>query len=361
MKTKPLLAICSCFAKIYSRSEMRNHITTNNWTVHKWVYWKGLTEPVKEVGFSFVWDQKFFEEEFCALPQKNWQPYAATAEKEDWKDFRMSVCLTHTWYDNSESLYQVIGSFTAWCNQEVYCIKDYKPGAYLNKIWNYSQYKVVKIDGTGYKIWYFANKDRALEYVRTNCIEDAKCHHVVYNIYYKKTWDIRVSYEGLIVKKYKIDPECKEKQVYCLIATKKQQLEFKNINEGIKYMKEKQAEVLPFRLGTSSEPPMDKDWLKNLVNGTRFLASRRSHEGHELDDFVVSSDPKTLAAVFLGKNLNTREGKFIFVDPSKFSRDYDYFMTLEIIEIQNGNSDPIQAGRMDSDGKPEVISGVHEE
>lgn len=147
--------------------------------------WDIQPESIK-AGF-YLWAQMDHSprEGFYSFAQakRNWQPYVSVSEKLDWKDFRMSVCRTHTWYDNDEDLTKVIGSFEAWKDQEVYCIKDYKPSGYLNTKDNIFSYKVVKIDGMSSKTYTFHEYDKALEYSRTCYIEDSKCNYVVFEIY----------------------------------------------------------------------------------------------------------------------------------------------------------------------------------
>lgn len=125
--------------------------------------------------------------------------------------------------------------------------------------------------------------------------------------------------------------------------------------------KTKSADILPFaRLGNSNGPADGGNWLKNMINGTRFLAVRKGQDSSELYDFVLASDPQSMPAVFLGENLNSREGGFKFRDPVKFCRDYDLYMTLEVIEPTNGNSNSLPEGTMGGDGKPEDINLLHE-
>lgn len=125
--------------------------------------------------------------------------------------------------------------------------------------------------------------------------------------------------------------------------------------------KAKSADILPFaRLGNSNGPSDGGCWIKEMVNGTRFLAVRKSEVSSLLHDFVVASDPKSMPAIFLGEELNTREGAFRWRDPIKFCRDYDLFMTLEVVEMKDGNTNSLQTGRMEGDGQPEIVSPVHE-
>lgn len=107
----------------------------------------------------------------------------------------------------------------------------------------------------------------------------------------------------------------------------------------------------------SKEPPKGGNWLSRLTSGTRFLASWKVENNSTLHDFVVGTDPTQMAAVLLGYELANRNGGFRWVDPVKFSRDYDFYMTIEV--DQDGSS-PIQTGRMEGDGQSEIVDPVHE-
>lgn len=108
----------------------------------------------------------------------------------------------------------------------------------------------------------------------------------------------------------------------------------------------------------SKEPPKGGNWLSNLAQGTRFLASQKSNGNSTLYDFMVGTDPTKMPAVMLGYELGHRDGGFRWVDPVKFSRDYEFFMTIEV-EQDNGSTE-IQTGRVDSDGQSEVVHPIHE-
>lgn len=133
-------------------------------------------------------------------------------------------------------------------------------------------------------------------------------------------------------------------------------------------MKKEQSEkdnVLPFerpKLALGKEPPgTGKNWLVRLPQGTRFLAKQKSDFGSELKDFVVLTDPKTMDVVLLGQNVTTKDMVITWRDPVIFSNDYRYYLTLEVLEPNNGNTNKIPTEPMASDVKSEVISGLHEE
>lgn len=126
-----------------------------------------------------------------------------------------------------------------------------------------------------------------------------------------------------------------------------------------KETKLKSADVLPFaRLGNSNGPSGGDNYLLNMKNGTRFLASRKALNDSVLHDFIVASDPKSMPAVFICEN-NGGVGEFRFVDPHKFVRDYEFYMTLEVVEMPDGNSNQIPTGTVASDDRHEVVSEVH--
>jgi hypothetical protein len=102
-------------------------------------------------------------------------------------------------------------------------------------------------------------------------------------------------------------------------------------------------------LMAGKEPPGGGNWLAKLPKGTRFLANRRSLNDSSLCDFFIGSDPTKMPAVFLGFELNHRDGGFRFVDPVKFSRDYEFFMTIET-EFQDDGTD-VQTGGVEGDGQ----------
>lgn len=109
----------------------------------------------------------------------------------------------------------------------------------------------------------------------------------------------------------------------------------------------------------AKEPPKGGNWLSNLEKGTRFLCSRRQTNDPVLGDFLVGSDPKAMSAVFLGYELNHRDGGFKFFDPVKFCQIYDLFMILEV-EIENGSPE-IRTGTVESDGDDQIIHRDDEE
>jgi hypothetical protein len=110
------------------------------------------------------------------------------------------------------------------------------------------------------------------------------------------------------------------------------------------------------RARRKKDPP-GGNWLAELPKDTRFLASLNAGGGSTLGDFLIGTDPKQMPAVLLGFELAHRDGGFRWVDPVKFSRDYTFFMTVEI----NGHGPEVQDGRVEGDGKPEVVHSVHED
>lgn len=111
--------------------------------------------------------------------------------------------------------------------------------------------------------------------------------------------------------------------------------------------------VLEFKLreGKDSGTP-GTNWLREMKNGTRFLAFRKGTMESMLHDFIVASDPKAMDAVLLGENHGIG-GEFRFRDPDKFIREYDCFMILEVVELKDGNSNQVQEGTVEGDGGPE--------
>lgn len=102
-------------------------------------------------------------------------------------------------------------------------------------------------------------------------------------------------------------------------------------------------------LMAGKEPPGGGNWLSKLPKGTRFLASRKSLNDSSLGDYFIGSDPTKMPAVFLGFELNHRDGGFRFVDPVKFSKDYEFFMTIEA-EFRDDGTD-VQTGGVEGDGQ----------
>lgn len=123
---------------------------------------------------------------------------------------------------------------------------------------------------------------------------------------------------------------------------------------------QKATNVVPFARPGTSDSGNPGNWLTNMQHGTRFLASRKSSGESKLCDFIVASDPKSMPAVFIGEDVNSPSGGFRFVDPKKFIRDYEFFMTLEVIEPPNGDNNQVQPGPVVGDAKPKKRSKVHE-
>lgn len=123
----------------------------------------------------------------------------------------------------------------------------------------------------------------------------------------------------------------------------------------------KKDNVLPFRpLNTSKDDGGSTgNWLKDMVQGTRFLASQNAENSSDLVDFIVASDPKAMPAVYLGRNINSPDGGFKFYRPDKFVRDYTFWMTLEILERPDGNDNQIPAGELGSNDQPQKRPKVH--
>lgn len=119
--------------------------------------------------------------------------------------------------------------------------------------------------------------------------------------------------------------------------------------------------VVPFqRPNTSNDDgTVDGNWLRQMCHGTRFLATSRTDNSSELIDFVVASDPKSMPAVYLGRDINSPHGGFKFYRPDKFVRDYDFFMTLEILEPPNGDDNQVQPGAVVSDAGTAKRVKVH--
>lgn len=114
------------------------------------------------------------------------------------------------------------------------------------------------------------------------------------------------------------------------------------------------------RLKLASQEPPSGNWLSRLPFETRFLASRKSTNDATLLDFLVASDPKDNPFVFLGYELSHREGGFRFVDPVKFSKDYEFFCTIKT-EVKANDGITVETGGVEGDGKPKVIHSLHED
>lgn len=135
-------------------------------------------------------------------------------------------------------------------------------------------------------------------------------------------------------------------------------------------MKKEQQEkdnsnVLPFvpLALAGKEPPegTGKNWLGRMAQGTRFLAKQKTDFGSKLRDWVVLTDPKTMEPVLLGENVTTKDMLISWHDPVAFSNDHRFYLTLEILESNNGNSNTIPQEPVAGDAQPEVIDSVHEE
>lgn len=120
------------------------------------------------------------------------------------------------------------------------------------------------------------------------------------------------------------------------------------------------------RLGLHGKEPPEgegKNWLGRMKHGTRFLAMKKSDHGSIVGDFVVLTDPATMPVVLLGENSLDGKGNNIkpqWRDPEKFSADYRWYITLEVVEQNHGNINPVHTEPVASDGKSKVIDKVHE-
>jgi hypothetical protein len=122
--------------------------------------------------------------------------------------------------------------------------------------------------------------------------------------------------------------------------------------------------VIPFVLratGGKEPPGSGSNWVSKFEQGTRFLAKRKNEAGSRLSDFVLMTDPKTMNAVLLGENMNTRDGGIFWRDPEIFSHDYKFYLIIEILEPKDGNDHKISTEPVVSDAKPEVIDSLHED
>lgn len=108
-----------------------------------------------------------------------------------------------------------------------------------------------------------------------------------------------------------------------------------------------ETNVIPFekpvRKGLGYEPPPPGDWLSEMPLGTRFLAKPRTAAGSRLTEFVVAA--KISGVVLLGENINGK-GLFDWHLPELFSQDHKYYLTLEVLEAKDGNSNILQPAGM---------------
>lgn len=119
---------------------------------------------------------------------------------------------------------------------------------------------------------------------------------------------------------------------------------------------DKPSNVLPFirRLtgGSGTSGGTGTNWLRDIPQGTRFLARRKGYTGAELEDFVVATDPKTMEVVLLAKNVGGA-GVFCWYETEVFSKDYRWIFTLEVMD--NVNDKHIHSGSVGSTEEPEVL------
>lgn len=119
--------------------------------------------------------------------------------------------------------------------------------------------------------------------------------------------------------------------------------------------------VIPFARpahGGSGPPDAPKgDWLRQLQQGTRFLARRKGTTGSALEDFVVATDPKKMEVVLLGQN-RSGVGELVWHESVLFSKDYKLIYTLEV--IKNDDNQLVHQGPVERPLEPEELSPVHE-
>lgn len=231
----------------------------------------------------------------------NWQPYVAKEEWWDWKDFRMSICRTHTWFGEDESLYEVMGSFEAWREPQVYCIKDYKPAGYKNTVDNIYGYKVEIEDGlSGRDVETFAHYNQALEFVRTTSIQHCKCQVVVFKIYH-------VDYYPKKIFKLKYTLTARKKTV-SIIDT-----------ETEEEVKPEDPVAHPKLRSISGGKDNTGNWLLGLPVDTVFLSiSKKNAEEFILAQFHVMH--KWTMGVHLHSNFPPQQTGDFFVHSLRFSQ-----------------------------------------
>lgn len=106
-----------------------------------------------------------------------------------------------------------------------------------------------------------------------------------------------------------------------------------------------------------SKQPPDGNWLKDLVPGTRFLAFMKMNTTSLLGDFILGTDPRELPAVYLGYENGPQGFGWKWHDPVKFCKEFGLY---SILEVTDGNSNKVSDGTVESDGKPEIVTPVHE-
>src|SRR5882762_10752701 len=96
------------------------------------------------------------------------------------------------------------------------------------------------------------------------------------------------------------------------------------------------------------------NWLAEMELGTRFLARGKAVPNwiSEVEDYIVTTDPKKMSVTLLARNIKGREGVFDWHDTKLFSTHNNLYEILEIVE-QHGNIEQVQTERMVSDGQPQ--------
>jgi len=124
-------------------------------------------------------------------------------------------------------------------------------------------------------------------------------------------------------------------------------------------LEERRAAKLRKATGGSGPTGGRGNWLAELELGTRFLA-RHKFSVSEVDEFIVTTDPKKMSVILLAKNIKGRDGVFEWHDHKLFSSQYIFYEILEIVDTNDGNIKQVQTERMVGDGQPEDLPEVHE-
>lgn len=119
--------------------------------------------------------------------------------------------------------------------------------------------------------------------------------------------------------------------------------------------------VIPFTRaahGGTGPPDAPKgNWLRQLQQGTRFLARRKGTTGSALDDFVVATDPSKMEVVLLGENKNGT-GLLGWHESALFSKEYKLVFTLEV--IKHDDDQQVHTGPVERSPQFEEQPIVHE-
>lgn len=117
--------------------------------------------------------------------------------------------------------------------------------------------------------------------------------------------------------------------------------------------------VIPFTRaahGGTGPPDAPKgDWLRQLQQGTRFLARRKGTTGSALEDFVVATDPSKMEVVLLAENKNGT-GLLSWHETALFSKEYKLVFTLEV--IKNDDTQQIHTGSVERTAEPKVLADM---